>query len=198
MKAVRRIVFTAACAAALAVTAAWAAEDVFAFIPAGGRTLLARVLQPKSAAEEVRAIVTGKRSRDEWVAYLRGRGTQLPELRKLSEKEMLTLADYMSFNLPLPPAKVPADLARASWGKLLPMDGRDMALDYCQGCHIITVVITQDRTKEAWLGSMNKPSHVQIKLSPAQREALAHYLVLNAAIPIDQVPEELRAGGATY
>ena len=27
---------------------------------------------------------------------------------------------------------------------------------------------------------------------------LASYLVLNAAIPIDQVPEELRAGGATY
>ena len=45
---------------------------------------------------------------------------------------------------------------------------------------------------------MHKPSHIQIKLTEAQREALASYLVLNAAIPIDQVPEELRAGGATY
>ena len=45
---------------------------------------------------------------------------------------------------------------------------------------------------------MNKPSHVEIKLTQEQREALASYLVLNAAIPIDLVPEELRAGGATY
>jgi hypothetical protein len=59
-------------------------------------------------------------------------------------------------------------------------------------------VITQKRSKDAWLGSMNKPSHVQIKLTSAQRDALASYLVLNAAIPIDEVPEELRAGGATY
>jgi hypothetical protein len=60
------------------------------------------------------------------------------------------------------------------------------------------VVVTQDRTKEAWLGTMNKPSHIQIKLSKDQREALANYLVLNAAIPIEQVPEDLRAGGASY
>ena len=50
----------------------------------------------------------------------------------------------------------------------------------------------------AWLGTMNKPSHTRIKLSREQREALASYLVLNGGIPIDQVPEELRAGGATY
>jgi hypothetical protein len=59
-------------------------------------------------------------------------------------------------------------------------------------------VITQKRSSNAWLGSMNKPSHIQIKLTGAQRDALASYLVLNAAIPIDLVPEELRAGGATY
>lgn len=194
----RRILCIAACAAGLAVAAAWAAEDVFAFIPSGGRTLLARVLQPRTPAEEVRSLLSAKRSREEWVAYLRGRGAQLPELRKLGDKELQTLADYLAFNLPLPAARIPADPARAAWDKLLPMDGRDMTLEYCQGCHIVTVVVTQDRTKEAWLGSMNKPSHVQIKLSPPQREALASYLVLNAAIPIDQVPEALRAGGATY
>ena len=60
------------------------------------------------------------------------------------------------------------------------------------------MTVTQDRTKERWLGTMNKPSHVQIKLTPQQREALASYLVLNAGIPIDQVPQDLRAGGATY
>ena len=100
--------------------------------------------------------------------------------------------------MPLPAGKVPADPARPIGTKALPPDGRDFALDYCQACHIITVVMTQDRTKEAWLGTMNKPSHVEIKLTPAQREALASYLVLNGGIPIDHVPEELRAGGASY
>ena len=66
------------------------------------------------------------------------------------------------------------------------------------GCHVITVVVTQSRPKEHWLGTMHKPSHIGIKLTEAQREQLASYLVLNAGIPIDQVPEELRAGGASY
>jgi hypothetical protein len=60
------------------------------------------------------------------------------------------------------------------------------------------VTITQDRTKEHWLGTMNKPSHVEVKLTPQEREALASYLVLNAGISIEQVPQDLRAGGASY
>lgn len=180
-----------------ALFAAQAAEDIFDFIPQGGRTLLAGVLAGRKA-DDIRAVVSLKHTRDEWVAELKRRGPQFPAVQRLSEKEMLTLADYMSFNLPLAPAKVPATATRAAWDKALPADGRDMTLEYCQGCHIVTVVVTQDRTKQAWLGSMNKPSHVQIKLNAQQREALANYLVLNAAIPIDQVPEDLRAGGATY
>jgi hypothetical protein len=185
-------------AGAMLSTPAVQAADVFDFIPLGGRSLLARIFAGKPPADEVRAVVNGKHTREEWLADLRSRGKQLPALQKLSDKELLTLADYMSLNLPLPAAKMPANPAQANWDKLLPMDGRDMVLEYCQSCHIITVVVTQDRTKAAWLGSMNKPSHVQIKLSAAQREALASYLVINAAIPIDEVPEDLRAGGATY
>lgn len=191
MKAIALVVLLA-CA-----LAAWAA-DVFDFIPQGGRTLTAQALAGKPSADEVRALVTGKRSREEWLAYLRSHAKALPGLKGLKDKELLTLADYLSFNMPLPAAKIPANLAQADWAKLLPPDGRDFALQYCQGCHIITVVITQDRTREHWLGSLGKPSHIQIKLNREQREALVSYLVLNAAIPIDDVPEELRAGGATY
>jgi hypothetical protein len=186
-------------AAALLVASPVAqAADVFEFIPAGGRTLLAKILGSRPPAREVRALVSAKHTREEWLGYLRGQSKTVTGLQRLKEKELLTLADYLSFNMPLPPAKIPANPAQANWDKLLPPDGRDFALDYCQSCHIITVVITQDRTKDAWLGSMNKPAHVQIALTRAQREALASYLVLNAAIPIDLVPEELRAGGATY
>lgn len=174
------------------------AGDVFDFIPAGGRTLLAKTLASRPPADEVRALLTGTHTREEWLSHLRARTKAIPALKGLGDEELVTLADYLSFNMPLPPAKVPANLAQASWEKVLPPDGRDLVLEYCQSCHIITVVVTQDRTKEAWLGSLNKPSHIEIKLSRQQREALASYLVLNAAIPIDQVPEELRAGGATY
>ncbi|HSL78704.1 MAG TPA: hypothetical protein VK877_03500 [Pseudolabrys sp.] len=173
-------------------------DPIFDFIPLGGRSFLADVLKAKAPAGEVKGILTGKRTRDEWQAYLNDRRTLLPALKELSEQEMTTLADYLSFNMPLPARQVPADPAKADWNKILPRDGRDLALEYCQSCHIITVTVTQDRTKAAWLGTMNKPSHVGVKLTPQEREALASYLVLNAAIPIDQVPKELRAGGASY
>ncbi len=196
-RAVSTRVLAAAVAGLGALFAAQAAQDIFDFIPQGGRTLLANVLAGRKA-EDIRSVVGVKHTRDEWVVELKRRGPQFPALQRLSDQELATLADYMSFNLPLPAAKVPATPTKAAWDKALPIDGRDMTLEYCQGCHIVTVVVTQDRTKQAWLGSMNKPSHVQIKLNAQQREALANYLVLNAAIPIDQVPEDLRAGGATY
>ncbi len=41
-------------------------------------------------------------------------------------------------------------------------------------------------------------SHIEIKMTEAERGLPAYYLVLNAGIPIDQVPPELRAGGASY
>ena len=185
-------------AAAFLVASPAQAADVFDFIPLGGRTLLAKAFASRPPADEVKGLLAGKRTREEWLVYLRERSIAIAGLKSLSEKELLTLADYLSFNMPLPAAKIPANPAQANWEKLLPQDGRDFTLDYCQSCHIVTVVITQKRSKDAWLGSMNKPSHIQIKLTGAQRDALASYLVLNAAIPIDLVPEELRAGGATY
>lgn len=174
------------------------AADVFDFIPLGGRTLLAKAFASRPPADEVKALLSAKHTREEWRSYLQDHSKAITGLQGLNDKQLLTLADYLSFNMPLPASKIPANPAQANWEKLLPQDGRDFTLDYCQSCHIVTVVITQKRSKDAWLGSMNKPSHIQIKLTPEQREALANYLVLNAAIPIDEVPEELRAGGATY
>lgn len=173
-------------------------DPIFDFIPLGGRSLLTKLFESKPPAADVRAILTARKTRDGWVGDLKDRSKSNPALQRLSDQEILTLADYMSFNLPLPAGKLPADPAKADWKKVLPMDGRDMALEYCQSCHIITVTVTQDRTKDAWLGTMNKPSHVGVKLTPQQREALASYFVLNAGIPIEQVPPDLRAGGATY
>lgn len=173
-------------------------EDVFAFIPDGGRTLLVKIMHTRPPAEEARALLTSKRTREEWVKYLQGHVTAVPALKALDKKAVETLADYLSFHMPLPAKTIPADLAKADWAKVLPKDGRDLTMENCQFCHIITVVVTQARTKTAWLGTMHKPSHIEIELTEPQREALASYLVINAGIPADLVPEELRAGGASY
>lgn len=168
--------------------------EQLAFIPAGGRTILTDIANGKPSADELRVLLTGQHSRDEWVDYLNAHVSAFPALRPLGEKQRLTLADYLSFHMPMPAANP----ASSGWTRGLPKDGRDLALDYCQGCHIITVVVTQQRSKTTWLGTMGTPSHAVIKLSPAQREELASYLEIDGAIPIDLVPEELRAAGATY
>lgn len=192
----------AACAAAAALSTylAWplAAQtpEQLTFIPAGGRTLLNNIVASKPPSSELNALLTTKRSREEWAAYFKTRGQAFPALQRLTEKERDTLADYLSYHMPLP--QVPANLARTEWTRTLPKDGRDLSLDNCQGCHIITVVVTQERSKTNWLGTMGTPAHAVIKMTPAERDEVATYLVLNAGIPIEQVPEELRASGATY
>lgn len=184
-------------AALLAGLALAQTEDVFSFIPVGGKTLLAEVAR-SAPGEEVRGLLIGKRTRQEWLSYLQGRGAAAPTLQDFGDYELRTLAGYLAANMPLPANSVPAEPGKANWNKILPPDGRDLVMDNCQFCHIITVVVTQEKTHTAWLGTMNKPSHIEIELTPEQRDALAGYLVLNAAIPIDLVPEDLRAGGATY
>ena len=162
-------------------------DDLFSFIPAGGRTLLSGMVEHGVSEDFKKEIASEKKTSAEWLSLLDTAGTGADEL---DEYQRQTLADYLGHNAPL--GDLPADPNQ------LPMDGRDMALRYCQSCHIITVVVTQDRAKEAWLGTLGKPSHVEIKLTAEQRDALADYLVVNAGIPIENVPPALRAGGASY
>ena len=161
-------------------------DDIFDFIPAGGRTLLETVREdglPKALATRIAEAdgdVAG------WRAALDNAKAEAPAIAALDSWQADTLAYYLAAYAPFDP------------GAELPRDGRDMALQLCQSCHIITVVITQDRAREAWLGTMNSPSHVEIKATEVERGLLADYLVINAGIPIDQVPPPLRAGGASY
>jgi len=192
----------AACALAATFSASLAGllaaqtAEQLTFIPAGGRTLLTNIVNSKPPADELKGLLTGKHSVEEWSGYLKAHAQAVPALQRLKDKERDTLADYLSYHMPLP--QLPANLSRADWTRTLPKDGRDLSLDNCQGCHIITVVVTQERSKTHWLGTMSTPAHAVIKMTPAERDEVATYLVLNAGIPIDQVPEELRASGATY
>lgn len=158
-------------------------EDVFSFIPPGGRSLLADLL---AARPQDAAALAEPRDAAGWLAALESGGSGLEGAGALDDWQRRTLADYLAYAGAAPD---PADL---------PWDGRDMALAKCQSCHIITVTITQSRPREAWLGTLGKPSHVGVDLTPGERGQLADYLVVNAGIPIDDIPPELRAGGASY
>lgn len=165
-------------------------EDLFSFIPQGGRTLLADLSSAGLSETVQQAVQAEDMSGTDWRVYLDAQAGSDPALAQLDDIQRQTLADYLGYNAPISLDQANADA--------LPRDGRDLTLQYCQSCHIITVVVTQDRAREAWLGTLNKPSHVGVDLSPQQREALADYLVVNGGIPIEDVPPALRAGGASY
>ena len=168
----------------LSAGAALGGHDLFSFVPDGGRTLLGRLLADGLDAAGLAQATATPASAQDWADRLAQ--DALPGSATLDEWQRQTLADYLAYAGPL------ADPAN------LPPDGRDLALAQCQSCHIITVVVTQDRPREAWLGTLAKPSHVEVPMTPAERGQLADYLVVNGGIPIDDVPVELRAGGASY
>ncbi|MGR3322997.1 MAG: hypothetical protein ACU0DK_13810 [Pseudooceanicola sp.] len=155
-------------------------DDVFSFIPPGGRSLLETAEAAGLPQGFADAVAEQSGDLAYWQAEIEAGGGL-----GLQSWETETLATYLAARAPF-----------AMDAK--PRDGRDLAMELCQSCHIITVVITQDRKREAWLGTMKSPSHIEIKMDEAERVLLADYLVLNAGIPIDQVPPELRAGGASY
>lgn len=163
-------------------------DDLFAFIPDGGRTLLGTLIAENKVDSD--AVLSSSRTLEEWRAFVTGIADS-----GLDDWQKDTLAAYLTATMP---AAEMGGKTIDTGGLPLPRDGRDMTMEYCQSCHIITVVITQERTREAWLGTMNKPSHVEIDTTQAERAAIADYLVINAGISIDDVPPELRAGGATY
>lgn len=172
----RRFAMAATCT--ILGSVALAQDALFDFIPDGGRTILERMHDAGMAAALAEAIASQDATAEDWQTQLDDTG--------LDPWDAATLSHYLAAYAPLDPA---GDL---------PRDGRDLALAFCQSCHIITVTVTQDRTRQAWLGTLNSPSHIEIKMTETERGLLADYLVLNAGIPIDQIPRELRAGGASY
>lgn len=162
-----------------------AQDDVFDFMPEGGRTILLDLLATNPGLGD--AIGTA-RGPEDWLTYLSqdAQAAAAKTAAELDEWQRQTLADYLGY------AGAIMDTEN------LVRDGRDMTLERCQSCHIVTVVVTQSRTRAAWLGTMNKPSHIKVPLTEAERGQLADYLVVNAGLPIDAIPPELRAGGASY
>jgi len=164
------------------IAAAQQADDLFSFIPPGGRTLLEQALADGDPS--LSESLASARTSTEWLERLSAPDSKTGAA--LDDWGRQTLADYLSYAGPI----------RALTE--LPADGRDIMLERCQSCHIITVTVTQARSREAWLATLGRTSHVEIPISEAERNQLADYLAVNAGLPIDVIPPELRAGGASY
>lgn len=163
-------------------------DPIFGFIPPGGRTLLSDLIDAGATDDVVARMLEADRDAAAWLEWFDANTDLLPGLAAFDDWELRTLAAYLDNVAP----------AESATDSALPRDGRDLAMRYCQSCHIITVTVTQERTREAWLGTMNNPSHVEVDMTAAERSLMADYLVINAGIPIDLIPPALRAGGASY
>jgi hypothetical protein len=162
------------------------AQEQFAFMPKGGAQLLREALERCSTCDEVRALASEERAAEEWKDYLE---EHEGALEGLSDDEVETLAHYLATIFPAEQVEDPGSL---------PLDGRRLVLENCQLCHTVAIPITQDRTVEQWLELVRVSPHDAVNLDRRGWELLAGYLAFNAPIPMEQIPPELRRGGAGY
>ena len=131
--------------------------DPFAFMPDGGRGLMARAFPTPEAQAEALAAT---RSAEEWLGALTA--------SDLSERERATLAAYLS-------RVAPSDYVQS-----LPPDGRDLALVQCQSCHsLFSGYLMQRRDRNGWLVIFASPFHKDIPMSQTEREIFADYSAIN-------------------
>ncbi len=173
-------------AAVLAIAAfvfAQAAGEDNAFMPKGGRALLLELLGVPPDQAELRAIAQARRTEPEWRDFVAARK------HALSERELATLAAYLSVNMPMP-----ADAAKGDkFATVLPPDGRDLAWNVCQSCHsLFASHLTQRRNAQGWRNMFLSPFHRELKMSPQEREEFARYSALNMPMKIEDVPQDLR------
>lgn len=155
------------------------------FVPDGGRTLVLQVF----GAEPDRVVELAGKSLDqeEWWAYLTEADTEL------SETEVLTLAGYLSLNMPLDAPEALAGLEAEELADALPRDGRDLAIRHCQSCHgFFSGYLAHDRNKAGWMQTFHAPFHLEIPMSRIEIETFALYSEYNMPLAIDEVPPEWR------
>ncbi|MRU14764.1 hypothetical protein FDP25_04885 [Roseovarius sp. A21] len=161
-------------------TVLWAEEDQFAFIPDGGRSLLAGLvagLEPDAR----HSVLTRKAGSADWADWARA---QAPDM---AETPVETLAGYAALNLPL------AEVTDEDWAAQLPPDGKDLAIAQCQFCHsLFTGYLMHDRDLTGWKGTFKAPFHTEIPMNEVERDTFASYSALNMPLSFEDVPPEWR------
>lgn len=168
-------------------------EDLFAFMPKGGKSLLLELILSARTPASMMALVTEKKSQPEWLQYLASNAQRLPAVSGFSDKQLKTLAAYLAINMPIPVPDLPGNGDAAAWRKVLPADGRELALKNCQHCHsIYSGYLTQARDVQGWRGTFDAPFHNGIRLSEKERETFASYSAINIPVPEESIPAALR------
>lgn len=170
-----------------------AQEQLFEFMPKGGKSLLLRVIRGRPPRQLVLDIATATKTQQQWLAYLPEKSHTIAVLAGFSENEAHTLAAYLATNMPLSTAQLPNGLDEASWSKVLPPDGKQIALNNCQFCHtVFAFYLTQDRDARGWKGTFEVPFHKEIELTEKEQETFANYSAINMPVPEEKIPYELR------
>ena len=170
----------------LIVGLAMAQEDRFGFLPAGGTQLLERVLGACQDCGGLEDLSQMERAVEDWKTYLDEHGA----MAEFTEEEIATLTRYLAGSFP---TEAPIeDISE------LPADGRTIVIFQCQICHSIAIPMQEDRDVGYWLGHRTRPPHDALELTEREWTMIANYLALNAPIPEDTIPEELRRGAGGY
>lgn len=165
------------------------AQAGFEFMPDGGRTL---ALQAFGTEPDLLSEIAARSDDAEgWQAFIAANAVERG--LDFSDAQTETLSHYLALNMPLADLedlteRAPEDLARA-----LPRDGKDLAIQYCQGCHgFYTAYLGHDREVNGWLVVFNSPFHMEIRMDPTERRTFAHYSAINLPMRIEDVPPDMR------
>lgn len=170
---------------AVALAGVALAQAGMEFVPDGGRTLSLKVFgaDPDRLAD----VADKSLDREEWWEYLTQSDVDL------NETEALTLAGYLSLNMPLEEPEALAGLDAEELADALPRDGKDLAIRHCQSCHgFYSGYLAHDRDMAGWMQTFHAPFHLEIPMSRTEIETFALYSEYNMPLAIDEVPPEWR------
>lgn len=175
-------------ASALAL-AFWAgpviADDMMAFIPPGGKSILIDNLEASDSGK-IGELAATTASNEEWAALY---GGLLPDLGK---NALETVTGYSAINFPVSPEDL-SRLQEAGAAEVLPLDGKELAINNCQNCHsLFSGYLVHDRDVTGWLGIFKSPFHSELPMTETERETFSHYSAINMPLKFEDVPPEYR------
>lgn len=181
-----RIILVASASVLLFFGSAVAKEFNYDFMPKGGSKLLVDVLN-RSKGVDLKFILNGKMTKGKWKEYLQGKGG----LAGLNQKQVDTLINYLTINMPAPKVKIPSDIKKLKFNDL-PNDGQEILLESCTLCHPLGPVLSESRDAKGWESVYYTNPHPETKLSKQALDELCTYLGINMPIPDKDIPAELK------
>jgi len=163
------------------------AQESTDFMPKGGKSLLIQLLGHPLDTAELRQIAKTKRNAEEWQTNLG------PRTGAMNDRERRTLSEYLAVNMPLAEKTLAAAEKKGDAAAVLPPDGQELAVNYCQFCHsFFSGYLMIERNVQGWRGTFEAPFHREIEMNAKERETFARYSAINMPMKFEDVPADLR------